>query len=434
MLTNHREGGIRELWAISFPLMLSFLSGNLMQFVDLVVLARYSTEAMNAAAASGMIAMPFIYGLMAIAYIAEVFVGQYHGSKQAHRVAEPVWQMLWLSAMVIPVLLLIGSLGAPYLLGDYHYETMGRPHFQWMMTVGACFPAVAALSAFFIGLGRTRLVMTLSIIGNLMNVILDIVLIPRLGTAGAAIATGLSQVLQIVVLLFFFLPERQYGSRNWSFRPAMFWHYLRFGVPRSVSQMIELAAWALLARAMMNASAIHLTVLSLGYGFYSLLTFVEGLQKGVTAICSHFIVAKRWEMVTQSLRSGIVLVGILAAVVAIPLLFYPAPLIRLFAVPAELVGLARMTCVLIWLYLLFEGISWVASGVLTAAGDTTYLMGVNAAGSWLFTVVPAIIIVRLIDAPPTLPWILLNFYIVTNSFLLLRRIKNKRWQGIVVLR
>jgi len=52
-LTNHKEGGIKEVLQVSYPLMISYLSGYLMLFIDRLILARYSNEAMNTVATVG---------------------------------------------------------------------------------------------------------------------------------------------------------------------------------------------------------------------------------------------------------------------------------------------------------------------------------------------------------------------------------------------
>src|SRR5437016_5655252 len=102
-LTKYPVGSARELWAIAFPLMLTALSGSLMIFVDRLILSHYSTEAMNAVATIGTTCMIFIYGAIGISSIAEVFVGQYNGSKQKSKMGEPAWQMIWFSLMTYPV-------------------------------------------------------------------------------------------------------------------------------------------------------------------------------------------------------------------------------------------------------------------------------------------------------------------------------------------
>lgn len=91
-LTKYQAGSLPELITIAIPLMLSVLSGNLMMFMDRLILAHYSLAAMNAITAASSICMVIQYGTIGIAAIAEIFVGQYNGSKQYNMVAQPVWK------------------------------------------------------------------------------------------------------------------------------------------------------------------------------------------------------------------------------------------------------------------------------------------------------------------------------------------------------
>eukprot|EP01037_Dinobryon_pediforme_P015386 gene15386-15527_t len=74
---------------ISLPLMLTTLSANMMFLLDRLILVRYSIEAMNAVAVAAMSCAIFQFGGVAIASIAEVFVGQYNGAGQHEKTSQP---------------------------------------------------------------------------------------------------------------------------------------------------------------------------------------------------------------------------------------------------------------------------------------------------------------------------------------------------------
>src|SRR5271154_819728 len=94
-LTSHPEGSIRELWRISFPLMISTFASLLMIFTDRIFLARYSLSDLNASVTAGTLAWAIISGLGMITAMSEVFVAQYNGAKRYDKLGAPVWQMIW---------------------------------------------------------------------------------------------------------------------------------------------------------------------------------------------------------------------------------------------------------------------------------------------------------------------------------------------------
>jgi MATE family multidrug resistance protein len=71
-LTRFPQGSFRELLSISLPLMLSSLSVMSMIFVDRLLLAHYSTEAMNAAVNATTFGWSLIGPWMVMASISEV--------------------------------------------------------------------------------------------------------------------------------------------------------------------------------------------------------------------------------------------------------------------------------------------------------------------------------------------------------------------------
>src|SRR5690349_19218751 len=102
-LTKHPIGSLKEIWTISWPLMLGLLSGSFMLFADRLLLARYSTAALNACATSGMASYALMIIPLITAGISEVFVGRCNGANQMQEVGKPVWQMIWLSLLATPL-------------------------------------------------------------------------------------------------------------------------------------------------------------------------------------------------------------------------------------------------------------------------------------------------------------------------------------------
>ncbi|MDR3151460.1 MAG: hypothetical protein LBT67_01235, partial [Holosporaceae bacterium] len=82
---------------ITVPIMISMASVFLMLLIDRAMLASYSMDSMNAATMSGNFVCIFTFMYTGIADSAEIFVGQYNGTKQYDKLAAPVWQMIYMS-------------------------------------------------------------------------------------------------------------------------------------------------------------------------------------------------------------------------------------------------------------------------------------------------------------------------------------------------
>lgn len=451
-LTRYEEGSVQELWAISFPLILSMLSINIMLFVDRLMLAKYDTRSMNAAVVAGLMFSIFQYGTVGIAAISEIFVGQFNGAKKKEVIGEAIWQMIWFSLFTALFFVPVGLLAGPLLLPNPEYIKEGLPFFKWMMMFGPAFPMVAALSSFFVGRGQVNLVMVTTILSNILNISLNFILIfgvegllSPLGACGAAIATGVSQTIHVLVLLVLFLTKKyriEFGTGKWIFNFKLFCKMFALGLPTAFSSIVELSAWCILAQILSSVSEAHITVFSIGDSAFTLFAFgFWGLQKGITAVVANYLGAERKEMISLCLHSGLKIILGIMLVLALPLLFFPEILVNQFlsSEPIASSSFTEMSVVSsdwaysitalrwLWLYFLLDAIAWLISGVLTAAGDTKFVLILNILSAWIFSSLPTYIGVVCLGGSPLLTWILCAFYGALNTLSFYARYRLKNW-------
>lgn len=443
-LSKYPIGSIRELWTLSYPLMLSALSGTLMIFLDRMILARFNTEAMNAAAAAGMVFYAFLFGAVSIAGIAEVFVGQHNGARRYHLIGQPVWAMLWFSAFLIIPMLLLGYWGSnlmvPASLGHY-----GVPYLKWLLYLLPSFAMTAALSAFFIGRGEVNIVTWSVALGNLLNLGLDLVLVfgvpgwlePQ-GTQGAAIATGVSQLIIGLLLLGVFLRTKYrkiYGTTQWQLDWDTFTNCFRIGLPNSIGHLTSILAWAVVLRFLADVSFEHITVFSIGQSIWILFSFIsDGSQKAISAVASNLIGAGKTHRVSEVVKSGFALQGIYALGLIIPLVLFPGVMVDRF-LPDNLTGdnllhlkaMTEQSCYWMWIAFVFDALAWVIAGVLTAAGDTLFIMVASAISSWFFGMLPMAFFILYLGTGPTSTLMLIAVFTIMNAACFYLRFRSNIW-------
>jgi len=336
-LTKYEEGSLGELCSIAFPLMVSSFSVMSMVFVDRLLLAHYSTAALNAAVNATTLGWAFISSWMVLTSITEVFVAQYNGAQRKDKLGEPVWQMIWLAGLSFFCFIPLSFWGGHWIWPSSS-KTMERDYFCWMMFFGPSFPLYTALCGFYVGQGKTKLITGLAVLANLINAFLDIVLIfgidgmiPSLGVKGAAIATSGSGFFQVLVLGCIFLNKKNrqtYGTANFSFKSAAFWQCLRVGIPSALFAGIEIAGWAAFYWMMTLVGEKYITVAgicqSIAIFFYF---FAEGVSKAATTIVGNLIGAKALINVSKVIKAGIQLHLIAFVLMAICFACFVFPLL-----------------------------------------------------------------------------------------------------------
>lgn len=450
-LTKYPIGSLRELWHISWPLMLMSFSVYAMMFADRMILSHYSVEVMNAAVVAGSAYSAFMFSMLSLALIAEVFVGQYNGSGQLKRIGEPVWQMVWFSLMTIaifwPAALFLGDL----FLGGEEATKLGVPYFKWIMLFGPIGPMIGALAAFNVGRGKTLAVTLVVATGNIINVILGYSfvfgidgLIPSMGGKGAAIAMGISEGIQAIILFIIFLRPKnrlEYGTGKFHFKKKEFYRCIKVGGPNAIAFGVGIAAWAFFNNLIAGTGVAYMTALAICQNYFFLFYFVtEGMGKAITTITANLIGAKRPEMVTKLLISAMKLHGIFICILAIPLVFYSKPFINLFlennVSVHDIVGLYEMAddaLTWIWVTILFNGIFWIFMAQLTAAGDTKFLMYLNMISAWTFLLMPAYVFIEMLGYPASLSWKIMVLDVVMMSVAVILRYRSGKWRKFNII-
>jgi MATE family multidrug resistance protein len=171
---GHRPGSLRETIAISLPLMLSSLSIYLMYFFERCVLAWFSLDALNAAVQASSLCWAFWGGMTIVAGIAEIFISRYNGQGHCKNIGSIVWQTLWLSLAAGLLFMAIGIFATHCF---YPSNSPEASYFRWSMTFGVLNLIVYALTTFFVGRGKVKWMLALTMATCLLNLGLDFALI-----------------------------------------------------------------------------------------------------------------------------------------------------------------------------------------------------------------------------------------------------------------
>ncbi|MDR3273915.1 MAG: MATE family efflux transporter [Puniceicoccales bacterium] len=386
-LTKYAPGSIRELWTIAWPLIISSAANVFMILADRVIVAKYSNAAFQAL--SGTITWWWTIYLAAlnIALVADVFVGRFNGSKNHKKIGSAVWQMIWFSVALFPVMIVLAIWVAPYLLAE-NLRPLGLPYMRILLvTIPIPLAAMGALGSFFTGRGRTRIILYVSIICNVINVFLDIALVfglgpfPELGIIGAGIATISAQTIEL--LLFSLLVFRRknnvaYNIFDCRFDAKLFLESLKIGLPNAIDCLVGGGLWCFVIQtAALNVSSEHFTILFMSQTCYTTMYFmVEGVGQGVGIIVSNAYGAKNWDTIKKNMRSWTRLALITGVLAFIVLVLYPRPLIFLLSprdvtVTGPLLLQALFT---MWIWMFTDAYAFNLRMSLTAFGDTRFTM------------------------------------------------------------
>ncbi len=448
-----KTGNVSELWKVSYPMMVSFFSMMLMIFIDRIFLSWYSTESFNAATTAGTLAWGFILAWTTLASMSEVFVAQYNGAGKLSKLGSPVWQAIYLTFASYLFYVPLAIWGTPLI-----YDPISNPNeycfFQILMFFGPIFALIPAIGGFYIGQGKTQIMQWMAILGNLVNIVLDPILIfgidgfvPSMGIKGAAIATGIGSLVEALLLFYLFMRKEHritFGTLNFSFDKTLFFKTIKVGLPPAIFICLELMGWAIFYHLMAKISPIHIFVASVCQTILLLfLFFGMGIEKGTIALTGNFIGGDEKSKVVNVLKSGLKLVTSFALITSLFLIIFPDPIINWFLQNpshvdpemsllginlSEAKKLIRIGLIFTTFYILLENIRWILNGILTAAGDTLFLLTSGAISVWFLLLIPTYLFIVLPKANVAYSFIIWIVYSATTLTVVFFRFRHGNWK------
>ena len=449
-LTKHKEGSLRELFSIAIPLMISAFSTLFMIFVDRIFLANLSINALNAATNAGTLAWAFMGGFGMLTGISQVFVAQNNGAKNYKIIGKYVWQMIWLAIFSLLLFIPLSFIGREFFYSNTSIGLLEKDYFFILILLGPSYLLKMSLAGFFVGRGKTKLLLTLSISANILNIFLDWIFIfgvkgilPPMGIKGAAIATSLGSISEAIILFIIFLHKKnkeKYNTFNNTFDRKLFKKSIKIGAPPALFYGLEIMAWAFFYFMMTRVSEKHITISSLCQSIIILLTFFsEGIYHSVASISGNFIGAKRHHLVKKLIKSAILMQIIFSVITSFFLVVQPMLILKHFSLRnplliTEFYPSIKICFFFVNIYIFFEGIRWIFSGLLTAAGDSFFILISGIFSVWLFLLLPIYLIVVRHSLSVEIAWILAAIFafLLTISYLL--RFYKGKWKTIELVK
>lgn len=253
-----------------------------------------------------------------------------------------------------------------------------------------------AVEAIMRGLGNSRTPLRFMAVATVVNIILDPLLIagigpfPRMGVAGAALATVLSQCVTSSLIVWWLLKHTnlvQMERSYWRFDREIVQLLFRIGLPAGL-QMVLISFSMVFVTAMIN---VYGPVVVAAFGAASKFDHLAllpamSVAAAVGALVGQNLGARNYDRVKGVVLWSAGLCTAITGAVALVAVFTPSLLLRLFTVDPEVLAAGSR-------YLLIVGVSYVPTavmmtlgGVMQGAGDTMPSLAITVITQWLLKV------------------------------------------------
>ena len=391
--------------SVALPMVVSLSCDTVMTFTDRWFLAKLGENFMNAAFLGGFSAFAMQTFFVGLIGYSTALVAQSYGAGQHARCRQAAVQAIWVALLAWPLLLLCIP-GAHYL-----FPRLGLPeaqigpqlvYFDLLIFGGSLLGLLrGALSGYFSGLGKTRVVMAASLAAMVSNVFFVWVLVfghlglPALGITGAAIGTILAGGIGLGVLAYAWLKNRAPSEKtDWRIDRPLMGELLRKGTPSGVEFFLNMIAFQSLILLFQRQGELSATAATVMFN-WDMVAFVPliGIEIGTTSLVGRYVGARNPAAVQRTLGSGIKLGSGFSAIMLFVFLLFPDVLVDVFRPDQSSAnfeaarGLAINMVRLVSLYIGSNVLILVFAGALRGAGDTFWAMCATVGMHWAMVAV-----------------------------------------------
>ena len=308
------------LLTMAAPMILSMMIGALYNIVDSIFVSNYSEDALTAVSLAFPIQNVIVSLGTGVGVGINALLSRLLGEKKQEQVNKTAANGLILSFLVYFVLLIFGLWGVKWF---YHIQTDE----QSICAMGTAYLSIVCIFSFgqifqlvveklLQSTGRTTYTMITQITGAIINIILDPILIfgyfglPAMGTAGAAIATVIGQIIAMTLGFIFNLKYNKEIQFAFSYlKPDKYYikNICSVGIPAGVTMFISSIMSFGINKILLSFSTTAAAVFG---AYFKLYTFVSmaafGLNNALISIVAYNLGTKKYDRIKQSVKlSGI---------------------------------------------------------------------------------------------------------------------------------
>ncbi|MCI1965162.1 MAG: MATE family efflux transporter [Oscillospiraceae bacterium] len=383
-------------WPIFVELILQMLVGN----ADQMMVSHYSQSAVGAIGNANQMVGLLILFFNVVSMASTILITQYIGAGQSKK-AEEIYSLSilvnLLAGVAVSVLLIFGSRSL-YTLMKVPEQLMDETcRYSSIIGWGMVFQSLySTFVALFRSNAMMKVTMLVSVILNVVNIGGNFFLIsgfgpiPAFGVAGAALASNLSRLVGLLVLIVLF--QKLVGVRLSLrvLRPFPF-HQLaklmRIGIPSggesmsySLSQLAVQAMCNLLPVFVINTKAFASTFAMVSY------IFASAIAQATQVLVGYLMGARHAEEADRRVMSTLKLAMAVSTLLAAILFFFSDPLFGLFTSDAGVMRLGKKILAVEIILEIGRAMNIVLVGALQAAGDIRFPIYVSVINVWIIAV------------------------------------------------
>lgn len=384
--------GYRNIWTISYPIVIAGITESIVEITDTIFLAHYGVTELAAIGLAGAIYSLALFLSLGLVDGIQIIIGRRVGQQQDAEIGRVFNQGLYL--LVLSALLMIGLVKFAVPLVTEELFTSSDVHtavddYLQITSYALLFQAVnLAYSAFYVGISKTRVLIGAALVLALTNITLDYAMIfgnlgfAELGIEGAALA---SLIAEIATCLYLTLNTfiRRYSSRYGLLRFGQWdaWltqKLLNLSLPISLEALLDLSKWMLLIVIIEQLGEEVLASANIIFSCYALfLISVESFSETVCSMTSNLIGQKRRQDLGLLIQRTIKLSYLVVIPLLLITLLFPELILAIFTPDSVMIEHSLLGLLVIVLATVVAVPAETLYSAVAGTGDTRAILAIQ---------------------------------------------------------
>ena len=436
---------------LALPMVVMSISFTVMQFVDRFMVSRLGTDALAAILPAGMVSfLPCSFAIGIYTSI-NTFVSQSMGRGRPKDCSAYCWQGIYMGLVYFAIVFVILWPSAPYI-----FRVMGHPdsvvrmevtYLRILLYAHVFMMFIWCVSQFFMGVHRPVITMYAAVISQVINVAANYVLIfgkfgfPAMGIAGAGWGTFIGVAVGAAIRALAFLTgdiNRKFHSRSsFGIDFTRMRQILRLGLPAGAGMLIGISLWGvflfwlvgLFGKESLAATSVVFSCINVSF------MPVIGISTALTAAVGKSIGNRRADLAIKQtnlcLRVAILYMGL----AGLCFYFFRQQLMHFWSNDQEVIAAGANILICAAVFQVFDAAVIVYTGALRGAGDTVWLLLVQAFGSVALLGGGGLLVVKLLPELNSLgPWMVCTGNVIMVGLAHHWRFKSNHWMKIDIFK
>ena len=391
----------KTLITLCIPIIIQNLLSNLINMVDTIMVGGLGEISVASIGIANQYFFLYNMALSGTIGGASLFIAQFYGKNDKLNIRK-ITGLSVISALMIGITFMIVALFSPKFIIYFFSKDLDviKVATNYFSIIGFCYPIIAISNVFSMGsrsIRNPQLGMICSTISLFINIILNYVFIfgklgmPALGASGAAIATVIARIIELILLVSYIYFIKDDYELRFTFKDIKLINkdLLKAYISKTTPTFLNDTLWAFgtvlyaVAYSKAGTSAIAASQIASSTGNFFIVTAVC-VAIGSSIMIGNELGADNIKKAIHYSKKFAILVTLVGAIFGLLLIISIPGLIKLFSVSDQLMPDIKKIFVIMGILMALKTFNtFIIIGVLRSGGDTKYALFLEMGCMWI---------------------------------------------------